>query len=144
MTTLQELKEREIGLLNSHNSRYIEYGKACKEILDMCNSYSKFRLSEQVLISDMAEKYAQKEKKLYDLTNNEKYRLHIKLASEYYLKNFISFDELYNILSQEERILTFEEAKNIILQSPEVFIKVKTNTLLEVLKKIELDLKETE
>jgi hypothetical protein len=139
---LQDLKEREKGLLNSHNSRFIEYGKACKEILNLCSSFAGPRLSEQMLIADMAEKYANKEKELFDLTKNENHRLHIKVASEYYLKELVPFDRLYNQLAQETRVLTFEEAKLILAKDPELFVKVKTKTLVDVLKLIEVNLQE--
>jgi hypothetical protein len=141
MATLQELKEREVGFLNSHNSRYIEYGKACKDILNKCKNYAGSKLSENILITEMAEEYANQEKKYYALTKNEVHRLHIKLASEYYFKDFLTFNEIYKLLEKEERILSFEEAKNILIKDQEKFNRIQPKILKNVLEFIELNVK---
>jgi hypothetical protein len=138
MATFRELKEREVGLLNSHNSRFKEYGIACRDILRMCLSNALPRLSENVLITEMAEQYAAQEKHYYNLTKNEKHRLHIKIASEYYFKEFLAFDELHKILDQEDRILTFEEARMILAKDQETFNRIQPRTLIDVLEFIKL------
>jgi hypothetical protein len=142
MSTFRELKEREIGLLNSHNSRFIEYGIACRDILRMCLSYAKPTLSENILITEMAEKYANQEKVYYELTKNEKHRLHIKIASEYYFKEFLTFNELYKILEKEERILSFEEAKDILIKDQPIYNRIQPKILTDVLEFIKLTKRE--
>jgi hypothetical protein len=138
MATFRELKERELGLLNSHNSRFIEYGIACKDILQKCKNYAGPRLSENILITEMAEKYANQEKTYYDLTKNEKHRLHIKIASEYYFKEYLTFNELHKILETEDRVLSFNEAKNILIKNQSIYNRIQPKILIDVLEFIQL------
>ena len=142
---LKDLKEREVGFLGSYQSRYMEYGRACRDILQMCKEYAGPKVSEPILIAEMAEKYALQEKNMYKLTKNEKHRIHIKIASEYYLKDFATFNELLKSLSKYNRILNFEESKILLKENaPALYYKTKTSTLQEVLKFIEINKKGTD
>ena len=139
--TLQELKQREISLLNTGRNRYIEYGKALAEIRQLAENFAGPKLSEDVLVSSVAELYIEKEKKLYDLTKNEDHLLRIKAASELYKKSFMSFDKLYDYLSKYKRTMQFEEAKDILRDTP-FYKDIDPKTLIDVLQFIELHEKE--
>jgi plasmid replication initiation protein len=130
--TLKELKYREKELLNSHVSNFIEYGKALKEIIKIAESDSSPKLSEEVFLNDCARKYVEKEKRLFDLTQNNKHKLHIKAASELFRKEFASFDDIYKYIYNPVKIYTFEEAKKI-LKKLDLYNKIKPQTLVEAL-----------
>ena len=128
--TLNELKTRERGLLISNRSSLEEYGKAYAELRSLCEEYAGPKLSEDMLISDMAEKYISKEKRLFEITGNEKHRKHIKIASELLKRETASHAEVSKIIAN--RKVNFEEARNI-LRKTRIYKKVKPNTLREVL-----------
>jgi len=133
---LEQLKHREIGLLNTHKTRFEEYGKAYQKIREMCEVYAGPRVSEEMLISDMAYKYVEEEKRLFDLTKNEKYKLHIKAASELFRKECVSFKDILKVLEKYNRIINYEEARNI-LRNESFYAKINPDTLIDVLHFIE-------
>lgn len=135
--TLKELKAREIGLLNSHKEKLIEYGKAFIEIRKMCKNYSGKILSENMLISDIAQEYIKKEKELFNLTKNNNHLIHIKAASELYQKNTVIFDKIFLLLNKYHT-LDWELAKNIVKQTS-YYDKIKPSTLQDVLNFIEMN-----
>jgi hypothetical protein len=130
--TIKELKVREKQLLNSHTSNFIEYGRAIQEIIKIAESNAQPKLSEEVLLNDCARKYVEKEKHLFDLTKNNKHKLHIKAASELFKKEFASFDDIYKYIYNPTKIYSFEEAKKV-LQKLDLYNKIKPQTLVEAL-----------
>ena len=136
--TIRELKNREKELLNSGSSHFIEYGKALKEIIKIAETDSSPKLSEEIFLNDCARKYVEKEKHLFDLTKNNKHRLHIKAASELFKKEFASFDDIYKYIYNPIKIYTFEEAKNV-LKKLDLYHKIKPQTLVEALEFVRLN-----
>ena len=132
---------READLLSTHQTDFIEYGIALKEIRELCDACSLPRLSEEVLVNDIARKYAEKEKRYYDLTGKDKYLKHIKAASELFKKNFVSFNEVFDIVYNKNRQYTFDEARSL-LKEKEIYKKIKPQTLIEVLEFIKLKFEE--
>lgn len=130
--TIQDLKYRERELLNSHQTHFIEYGKALKGIIKIAENSSRKKLSDEIFLNECARKYVEEEKKLYDLTKDNKHRLHIKAASELFKKEFATIDDIYTYIYNPAKIYTFEEAKNI-LQKLEIYNKIKPQTLVEAL-----------
>jgi len=138
---LQELKIRELGLLNTHRDRYVEYGVAYTDIRKICENFSGPKLSDGILISEIAQQYALKEKKLYDLTKDKKHLMHIKAASELFKKEFVSFNVLFDFFSKQKRNIKFEEAKHLLSQTS-FYDRVNPQTLVDVLQFIEMNAKE--
>jgi len=132
---LKELKHREVNFLNSHKDRFEEYGRAYRDILKMCEEYAGPKLSEEILISDMANEYAEIENKRYLLTKNEKHLMHIKIANELSLSDQVSFNEVYKFLNRFSYNMDFNKAKEILLHT-KVYKKVNPKTLIDVLNKI--------
>ena len=132
---LLELKQREIGLLNSNKNRFEEYGRACADIREMCENFAGNKLSDDILISDMSKKFIEKEQKLFNLTKNEKHLIRIKLATEFILKEYMPYNELYNYFNKINRIITFEEAHSI-LEDHILYKKIKPDILETVLNNI--------
>jgi hypothetical protein len=139
---LVELKERGLGLLRLCRDRCEEYGKAYIEILKMCDNYAGPKLSDQILISDIAHKYAAKQESNYILTKQDIYLQRIKAASELYISERVSFDDVHKILYPYKRKMEFEEAKEI-LRETHFYNNIGPDTLIEVLHFIELHLEST-
>jgi hypothetical protein len=136
--TIKELRQRERDLLNTHSSLFIEYGKAIKEILTIAESDASQKLSEEVLLNDSARKYVENEKHLFDLTRDNRHRLHIKAASELFKKEFASIDDIYQYIYNPIKAYTFEEAKKV-LKDLDIYNKIKPQTLVEALELVELN-----
>jgi hypothetical protein len=132
MGALDSLRIREVGLLESHQRRFMDYGRACKDLLDMCKLFAGPQLSEKVLISDMAERYMAIEQKNYDLTRNEAHLCHIKIAQEYHMKRFMPKYELKNLLRPLEEF-DFEKAKMFLIDKPAIYETISPRILIEVL-----------
>jgi hypothetical protein len=132
--TLQQLKTQEKGLLDTHQSHFIEYGRAYRDIHEMCNDWGGHKLSEEVLISDMAYKYVEHEKRLFDLTKKEEHKLHIKAASELYKKNYVTYNKIHELLIKFNRLLEFSEAKDYLSKNyPAIYVNTMPETLERVL-----------
>jgi hypothetical protein len=138
---LPELKERGLELLRTCRDRLEEYGRAFNEIWKMCNNYAGPKLSDSILISDIAYSYVEKERSLYNLTKNEKHLMHIKAANELYITERISFDDIHKVLDKYKRKIDFDEAKEILKQE-DFYNSIHPDTLNDVLHFIELNLEE--
>jgi len=137
-TTIKELKYRQKELLNSHSANFIEYGRALKEIIKIAEDCSTPKLSEEILLNESARKYVEKQKKLYDLTKDNKHKLHIKAASELFTKEFASIDDIYKYIYNPVKSYTFEEARKILRES-DIWNKIKPQTLVEALELADLN-----
>jgi len=133
--TLKDLKLREASLLNSHRNNFEEYGKALKDIIKMCEQYGGPRLSETMLISDMAYKFIEREQSIFELTKNENCKLRIKAASELCKYNYMPFEKLYEFLNNQPYTFTYEEACDFLKQQT-FYEKVHPEILLEVINKL--------
>jgi len=136
--TIQELKYREKELLNSHSANFIEYGRALKEIIKIAENCSSPKLSEEILLNESARKYVEEQKRLFDLTKNNKHKLHIKAASELFVKEFASIDDIYKYIYNPIKSYTFEEARKV-LKELDIYNKIKPQTLVEALELAELN-----
>lgn len=135
---LEQLKHRECELLNSYQSHFIEYGRALKVLISKMEAFAGDRLSEEVLLSDCARDYIREETKKYIATKREEHQLHIKLASEYLLKEFLLEEEIVNLLKEKLTKFTFTEAKNILCNLPE-YSKIRPEDLKKVLIKLKIE-----
>lgn len=134
---IDQLKHKECELLNSYQSNFIEYGRALKELISRMENFAGERLSDEVLLNDCARNYIKEETKKYIATKREEHRLHIKIASEYLIKDFLTEKEIYNLLDKKLTKFTFLEAKNILCNLSE-YIKIRPEHLMNVLTKLEI------
>jgi len=132
---IQSLKNREIAFLSSNKSRFREYGIAYKDILKMCLKYADDKVSEDVLISDMATEYIKKEKFRYDFTKNEKHQMHIKAALELIKKDFYPEEKLFKELDDFNLEFDFKGAKNF-LRNRKYYKRIRPKTLKNVVSRI--------
>ena len=115
---MKNLKIRVAQLLSSNRNNLQEYGKACNEILERCLNHTGLVLSDKDLISQKAKEYAEKEKNVYSYSKKEEHLLHIKAASELFILDYASPEEVKEYLSQFGNLITFEEAKHHLKNTP--------------------------
>ena len=130
---LKELQKREVELLSSNRSTLMEYGKAYKDILKMCQLSSDPWLSDDVLISDKAIEFIQKTQEELKIKNDENLKLQIYAANKLIIKTFIQKEKIANLLEKYKYTLkNFDEAREILKFDPN-YRKMHPKTLSLVL-----------
>lgn len=133
---LKELKTHEAGLLSSNKSNLIEYGKAYRDILKKCERSSDPWLSDEVLISDKAIEFIEELKNELKIKNDENLKLQIYAASKLIIKNFLSKNQVKQLLDfYEKDYYDFNSAREILKSSPD-YCKISPKTLCLILDEI--------
>ena len=132
--TIKEFTKQETALLASSNSILIEQGKAYKEIIYMYKKFSGLWLSDDVLISDLAQSYIEKQLRECKFVSDKKnYNIRIQCAKKLIKKNFLTYDDLklkskdYNLRGK-----TFEDMRNA-LKNTDYYDKIRPEVLFKIL-----------
>ena len=130
LTLIQELKQKEVALLNSSRDQFHEYGAALAWLLKKYRSYGKRTLSDEMLLSDLAQEFIDEElKKGPGQANPARIRFMIQFIE----KRPLALSEIKAHLPKDRRF-TFEEARDYLSTSyPEAYKKIKPALLLEAL-----------
>ena len=131
---LKDLKRLESAYFTSEKANLREYAKAYKDIYTKCKKYSGLWLSDDILISDMAMKYIQEQKRdMNFISDDDKIRQRIKGASKLIIKNYATKEEVLAVVKRlDVPPRSFEEARTM-LEKSYLYNKIKPETLSAVL-----------
>ncbi|MCF0125610.1 MAG: hypothetical protein HUJ68_07630 [Clostridia bacterium] len=131
---LKELKQLESSYFTSEKSNLREYGRAYKDILTKCKRFSGLWLSDQMLISEMAEVYINEQLRESQFVNDKTaYLNRIKGASKLIVHNYATREEVKSLIDNLEiKPETFEEARKT-LEKSYLYNKIKPSVLADIL-----------
>lgn len=132
--TYDEVRKTEAGYLASNNKVFREYGKVLKYFLDKYNSYAKNYTSDDLLFSDIAEKYIELQKhEMSFVKNNEDYKLRIRFASKYIIRDFVSKKRVLKLLKDyDDKEWTYEKVDNFLKKSF-LYSRIKASTIESII-----------
>jgi uncharacterized protein YaaW (UPF0174 family) len=135
---LKQLRHLEIKALNSNMNHIHEYGLAYRDILRKCEQNARFKLSEEMQISDMAKEYLKELEQEFEITHKDNLKLRAKACSELFIRSTVTFEELYSIL-MEARTLDLDKIKKELFKHPK-YIEISPKVTMEVINFIKLNL----
>jgi len=120
-----ELKRTETGYLASNSKTFREYGKVLKYLKDRYDSYSQNCTSDEILFSDIAHEYIEKQKhEMMFVSDKTNYKLRIRYASQFINKDFVSRSTVEKLLKNYNGNYEFDEI-NEFLKSHYLYSKIR-------------------
>lgn len=116
--TIDELKRQEPKLLSSSISRLKQYGLAYKEIIRKAKQFSGLWLSDEMLLSEIAKKFIDSEKKESQFAKDKStYEARIAAAAQLVRNDVLSYDSTYKAIESldlTKNDLEFEKVRELI------------------------------